>query len=66
MDECFKRKLQNPAFRAAYDAEDKRIELVLQIIKLREQARDDAGGKLAKPSAPGRPMSAASNALTPT
>ena len=37
MDECFKRKLHNPAFRAAYHAEDKRIELVLQIIKLREQ-----------------------------
>jgi hypothetical protein len=34
---CLKRKLQNPDFRAAYDAEDKRIELVLQIIKLRER-----------------------------
>ena len=30
-------KLQNPDFRAAYEAEDKRIELVLQIIKLRQQ-----------------------------
>ena len=37
LDDCLKRKLQNPAFRAAYDAEDKRIELVLQIIKLRQQ-----------------------------
>jgi ribosome-binding protein aMBF1 (putative translation factor) len=37
IDACLKRKLQNPEFRAAYDAEDKRIELVLQIIKLREQ-----------------------------
>jgi ribosome-binding protein aMBF1 (putative translation factor) len=37
IDACLKRKLQNPDFRAAYDAEDKRIELVLQIIKLREQ-----------------------------
>jgi ribosome-binding protein aMBF1 (putative translation factor) len=32
-----KRKLQDPEFRAAYDAEDKRIELVLQIIKLRQK-----------------------------
>jgi ribosome-binding protein aMBF1 (putative translation factor) len=32
-----KRKLQDQVFRAAYDAEDKRIELVLQIIKLRQQ-----------------------------
>jgi len=37
IDECLKRKLQNPEFRAAYEAEDKRIELVLQIIKLREK-----------------------------
>ena len=37
IDACLKRKLQNPEFRAAYDAEDKRIELVLQIIKLRQQ-----------------------------
>jgi ribosome-binding protein aMBF1 (putative translation factor) len=37
IDDCLKHKLQNPEFRAAYDAEDKRIELVLQIIKLRQQ-----------------------------
>jgi len=37
LDDCLKRKLQNPEFRAAYDAEDKRIELVLRIIKLREK-----------------------------
>ena len=37
IDACLKRKLQNPEFRAAYDAEDKRIELALQIIKLRER-----------------------------
>jgi ribosome-binding protein aMBF1 (putative translation factor) len=37
LDDSLKRKLQNPEFRAAYDAEDKRIELVLQIIKLRQQ-----------------------------
>jgi ribosome-binding protein aMBF1 (putative translation factor) len=37
LDDCLKRKLQNPEFRAAYDAEDKRIQLVLQIIKLRQQ-----------------------------
>ena len=37
LDDYLKRKLQNPDFRAAYDAEDKRIELVLQIIKLRQQ-----------------------------
>ena len=37
LDDSLKRKLQNPDFRAAYDAEDKRIELVLQIIKLRQQ-----------------------------
>ncbi|HEY9175126.1 MAG TPA: helix-turn-helix transcriptional regulator [Verrucomicrobiae bacterium] len=37
MEDYLKRKLQNPDFRAAYDAEDKRIELVLQIIKLRQQ-----------------------------
>src|SRR5208282_5282059 len=37
IDDCLKRKLQNPEFRAAYDAEDKRIELVLQIIKLRQE-----------------------------
>ena len=37
LDDHLKRKLQNPEFRAAYDAEDKRIELVLQIIKLRQQ-----------------------------
>ena len=35
--EGLKRKLLNPDFRAAYEAEDKRIELVLQIIKLRQQ-----------------------------
>jgi ribosome-binding protein aMBF1 (putative translation factor) len=34
---CLQRKLQNPEFRAAYEAEDARIELVLQIIKLREK-----------------------------
>ena len=37
IDNYLKRKLQHPGFRAAYDAEDKRIELVLQIIKLRQQ-----------------------------
>lgn len=37
IDAHLKRKLQNPEFRAAYDAEDKRIELVLQIIKLRQK-----------------------------
>jgi len=36
LDDSLKRKLQNPDFRAAYEAEDKRIELVLQIIKLRQ------------------------------
>ena len=37
MEGCLKRKLNNPEFRAAYDAEDRRIELVLQIIKLRQE-----------------------------
>jgi ribosome-binding protein aMBF1 (putative translation factor) len=37
LDDSLRRKLQNPEFRAAYDAEDKRIELVLQIIKLRQR-----------------------------
>jgi ribosome-binding protein aMBF1 (putative translation factor) len=37
IDSVLKRKLQNPEFRAAYKAEDKRIELALQIIKLRER-----------------------------
>ncbi len=37
VDAWLKRKLQDPEFRAAYDTEDKRIELVLQIIKLREK-----------------------------
>jgi ribosome-binding protein aMBF1 (putative translation factor) len=37
LEDSLKRKLQNPDFRAAYEAEDKRIELVLQIIKLREE-----------------------------
>ncbi len=37
IDACLKRKLQNPEFRTAYDAEHKRIELVLKIIKLRER-----------------------------
>jgi ribosome-binding protein aMBF1 (putative translation factor) len=37
LGDSLKRKLQNPEFRAAYDAEDKRIELVLQIIKLRQR-----------------------------
>jgi ribosome-binding protein aMBF1 (putative translation factor) len=37
LDECLKRKLQSPEFRAAYDAEDTRIALVLQIIKLRQE-----------------------------
>jgi len=37
LDDSLKRKLQNPDFRAAYEAEDKRIELVLQITKLRQQ-----------------------------
>ncbi len=31
LDSVLKRKLQNPKFRAAYDAEDKRIALALQI-----------------------------------
>ena len=37
IDARLKRKLQNPDFRAAYEAENQRIELVLQIIKLRER-----------------------------
>ncbi|MGB7748393.1 MAG: helix-turn-helix transcriptional regulator [Verrucomicrobiia bacterium] len=37
IDAGLKRKLQNPEFRAAYNAEDKRIELALKIIKLRER-----------------------------
>ena len=37
LEDSLKRKLQNPDFRSAYEAEDKRIELVLQIIKLRQQ-----------------------------
>jgi ribosome-binding protein aMBF1 (putative translation factor) len=37
LDDYLQRKLQDPAFRAAYEAEDKRIELVLQLIKLRQQ-----------------------------
>jgi DNA-binding XRE family transcriptional regulator len=37
LDDSLKRKLQDPEFRAAYDAEDKRIELVLKIIRLRRQ-----------------------------
>lgn len=37
LEDSLKRKLQNPDFRAAYEAEDKRIELVLRIIKLRQQ-----------------------------
>jgi ribosome-binding protein aMBF1 (putative translation factor) len=37
IDDYLKRKLQDQIFRVAYDAEDKRIDLVLQIIKLRQQ-----------------------------
>jgi ribosome-binding protein aMBF1 (putative translation factor) len=37
VDACIKRKLQNPEFRAAYEAEDQRIDLVLRIIQLRQQ-----------------------------
>ena len=37
LDSVLKRKLQHPEFRAAYDAENKRIALALQIIKLRER-----------------------------
>jgi ribosome-binding protein aMBF1 (putative translation factor) len=37
LDGSLKHKLQKPDFRAAYDAEDQRIELVLQIVKLRQQ-----------------------------
>jgi ribosome-binding protein aMBF1 (putative translation factor) len=37
IDAYLKRKLQDPEFQSAYDAEDKRIELVLPIIKLRRQ-----------------------------
>jgi ribosome-binding protein aMBF1 (putative translation factor) len=37
LDEHLQRKLQNPEFKAAYEAEDRRIELVLQIIKLRQE-----------------------------
>jgi ribosome-binding protein aMBF1 (putative translation factor) len=37
LDDSLKRKLQNPDFRDAYEAEDKRIERVLQTIKLRLQ-----------------------------
>jgi DNA-binding XRE family transcriptional regulator len=37
IDDWLQHKLQNPAFRAAYEAEDKRIDLVLQIIRLRQE-----------------------------
>jgi ribosome-binding protein aMBF1 (putative translation factor) len=37
IDGYLKRKLHNQEFHAAYDAENKRIELVLQIIKLRQR-----------------------------
>ncbi len=37
LEACLKRKLQNPEFRTAYNAEDQRIKLVLQIIKLRQE-----------------------------
>jgi len=37
VDSRLKRKLQNPEFRAAYEAEYRCIELVLQIIKLRHE-----------------------------
>ena len=37
LEDSLKRKLQNPHFRAAYEAEDQRIELMLQIVKLRHQ-----------------------------
>ena len=38
VDDWFKRKLQNPEFHAAYDAEDTRIELALEIIKFGRNA----------------------------
>jgi len=34
LDDCLRRKLQSPEFRAACETEDKRIELVLQSIKV--------------------------------
>ena len=37
LDECLKRKLLDPDFRAAYAAEDKRIELALQVMSLRHR-----------------------------
>ena len=37
LDDCLKRKLQNPDFRAAYEAEDKPIKLVRRISRLRRQ-----------------------------
>jgi ribosome-binding protein aMBF1 (putative translation factor) len=37
IDDHLKHKLQDREFRAAYEAEDTRIELILQIIKLREK-----------------------------
>jgi ribosome-binding protein aMBF1 (putative translation factor) len=37
LDDYLKRKLRDPAFRTAYEAEDKRIKLVLRLIKLRQQ-----------------------------
>ncbi|MGO9201172.1 MAG: helix-turn-helix domain-containing protein [Limisphaerales bacterium] len=47
LDECLKRKLLDPDFRTAYAAEDKRIELVLQVISLR-QRRGMTQAELAK------------------
>lgn len=37
LDAHIVRKLRDPEFRAAYEAEDKRIDLILQIIRLRQQ-----------------------------
>lgn len=43
LDDYLKRKLQNPEFRAAYDAEDKRIRLIIETFSLRrERARSVA------------------------
>ncbi|HUJ82996.1 MAG TPA: helix-turn-helix transcriptional regulator [Candidatus Acidoferrales bacterium] len=37
LDAYVEKKMQDPEFRAAYEAEDKRIDLILQIIRLRQQ-----------------------------
>ena len=37
LDAHLERKLHDPEFRAAYTAENKRIDLILQIVRLRQQ-----------------------------